>query len=1081
MPQITQTIDATRMVPMQGTVHPRATAENDRGRVADDFPMQNMLLLLHRPDAQEQALEAFMEEQTTPGSPNYHHWLTAEEFGQYGLASSDLATISSWLSDQGFTVNAVYSNGITIDFSGTAGQVRKAFNTEIHRLDVKGEAHIANMTVPQIPAALAPAVVGIVSLHDFRPHTNFKPKPDYTIGSGSSATHAVVPADLATIYNFTPLFNAGTKGAGQTIVLIEDTDVHSTSDISTFRSTFGLGAGTLNTVHPGSCSSPGIVPGNDGEANLDVEWAAAAAPAATLEVASCADGASFGGLIAMQKLLSAGSPPKIWSVSYGFCEAENGATANAAYVSTYQQAAAAGVSVFVSSGDEGASSCDANQSAASHGIGVSGFASTPYNVAVGGTDFGDTAAGTAGTYWNASNTSTFGSAKSYINEIPWNDSCAGQLLSTFEGFAHPYGSTGFCNDPTKGVNFLTTGSGSGGPSACATGTPSTSGVVSGTCHGTAKPSWQSGIVGNPSDGVRDIPDISLFAANGLWGHYYVYCYTGNASDGGASCSGAPSTWSGAGGTSFSAPIMAGIQALINEKTGASQGNPNPTLYQLAKSEYGATGSTSCNSSRGNTVGSSCIFYDVTQGDMDVNCTTDVDDGLLHNCYRPSGTNGVLSTSNTTYQPAYGTTTGWDFATGIGTVNVTNLVNAWVGASSPPAKLAFTVEPNASYASGAAITVKVSVEDASGNVVTTDTSTVTLSLSGGTVGATLGGTKSVAAVAGVATFSNLTVDKVGSGYTLGATDSTLTAASSSAFKITAGAATSLTLTTQPTLHQNIGAGATIAFVAHVQDAAGNPVSGNNIQLAIGANPGGSTLSVTASPINTDSSGNASFAGVSLNKLGTGYTLVATDNTTPLNATSNAFNIIAGTPTTITLTAQPATNANIAIGATIPITAHVADGSGNPVASQNVQLTIGTNPGGASLAVTTNPVNTDGSGNATFSGVSLDKLGTGYTLVATDNTTPLNVTSNSFNIVAGAPAQLLFLQQPTSGTAGVALTPAVTVEVLDAHGFLVTADGNSVTMSVVAGPGAFDPGTVATATFNNGIATFDSLIFDVPGST
>src|SRR5581483_379844 len=387
----------------------------------------------------------------------------------------------------------------------------------------------------------------------------------------------------------------------------------------------------------------------------------------------------------------------------------------------------------------------------------------------------------------------------------------------------------------------------------------------------------------------------------------------------------------------------------------------------------------------------------------------------------------------------------------------------------------------SYASGAAITVKVSVEDASGNVVTTDTSTVTLSLSGGTVGATLGGTKSVAAVAGVATFSNLTVDKVGSGYTLGATDSTLTAASSSAFKITAGAATSLTLTTQPTLHQNIGAGATIAFVAHVQDAAGNPVSGNNIQLAIGANPGGSTLSVTASPINTDSSGNASFAGVSLNKLGTGYTLVATDNTTPLNATSNAFNIIAGTPTTITLTAQPATNANIAIGATIPITAHVADGSGNPVASQNVQLTIGTNPGGASLAVTTNPVNTDGSGNATFSGVSLDKLGTGYTLVATDNTTPLNVTSNSFNIVAGAPAQLLFLQQPTSGTAGVALTPAVTVEVLDAHGFLVTADGNSVTMSVVAGPGAFDPGTVATATFNNGIATFDSLIFDVPGST
>jgi len=169
--------------------------------------------------------------------------------------------------------------------------------------------------------------------------------------------------------------------------------------------------------------------------------------------------------------------------------------------------------------------------------------------------------------------------------------------------------------------------------------------------------------------VRDIPDVSLFAANGVWGHYYVYCYSHTAG-GGAACTGAPSGWAGAGGTSFASPIMAGIQALVNQKIGASVGNPNPTLYSLAATEYGSSGSSSCNSSNGSGVGSSCVFYDVTQGDMDVNCTG------THSCYRPSGTNGVLSTSTSSYAKAYGTSTGWDFSTGIGTINAANLVNAW---------------------------------------------------------------------------------------------------------------------------------------------------------------------------------------------------------------------------------------------------------------------------------------------------------------------------------------------------------------------------------------------------------------------
>jgi Viral BACON domain len=331
----------------------------------------------------------------------------------------------------------------------------------------------------------------------------------------------------------------------------------------------------------------------------------------------------------------------------------------------------------VASGDENAGGCDYNATAVTHGIGVNAFASTPYNVAVGGTDFSDTYSRTNGTYWSSGNTSGDGSANSYIPEIPWNDSCASQLLATYLGYATTFGSSGFCS--TGETYFSNNEGGSGGPSACATGTRSTPGVVSGNCAGYPKPSWQAGVVGIPNDGVRDLPDVSLFAANGLWSHYYVFCYSDPTSGyGGAPCTGAPSGWSGAGGTSFATPIMAGIQALVNQNVGGPQGNPNYRYYQLAVDEYGATDSSTCNSSNGNAVGSSRIFYDVTLGDNDANCTGS------YNCYIPSGKNGVLSTSSNSYAPAYGTTTGWDFATGIGTVNAYNLVMNWSGTGSAPA-------------------------------------------------------------------------------------------------------------------------------------------------------------------------------------------------------------------------------------------------------------------------------------------------------------------------------------------------------------------------------------------------------------
>ena len=432
-----------------------------------------------------------------------------------------------------------------------------------------------------------------------------------------------------------------------------------------------------------NCLPPGVIAPNDAEAILDAEWASAAAPSAAIQMVACADTATtFGGLIAFENLINGNAPPSIVSISYGQCETVNGEAANAAYSSAYQQAVALGVSVFVAAGDSGAAGCDNGALVATHGIGVNAFASTPYNVAVGGTDFSDTFSGTNLSYWNSSNTPTFGSAISYVPEIPWNDSCASALVATYFGYPAS-GPASLCNDPLLGSILESTVAGGGGPSQCATGSPTVNGAVSGSCAGWPKPSWQS-VLGNPNDGVRDTPDVSLFAADGLWSHYYVFCWSDTA-HGGAACGSDPSAWSGAGGTSFASPIMAGIQALINQKAGGPQGNPAPVYYQLAAAEFGSAGSGSCNASAGSGVAANCTFYDVTDGDMDVDCTGP-------NCYLGGASVGELSISENSFAPAYAASKGWDFATGIGSVNAANLVNNWP-AVAPAQNFALSAAPS----------------------------------------------------------------------------------------------------------------------------------------------------------------------------------------------------------------------------------------------------------------------------------------------------------------------------------------------------------------------------------------------------
>jgi subtilase family serine protease len=282
---------------------------------------------------------------------------------------------------------------------------------------------------------------------------------------------------------------------------------------------------------------------------------------------------------------------------------------------------------------------------------VSALASTPYNLAIGGTDFSDFVDGTLGNYWRATNSLTLESAKSYIPEVPLDDSCASSVLYTYFGYSS---GTAFCNS-ALGSNWLEEFAGSGGPSAV---------------H--AKPSWQSGVLGIPSDGVRGIPDVSLFSADGLYNHALVLCVSdstpcvySNPTD---------AVFSAAGGTSFAAPMFAGIQALINQWAGSRQGNPAYTLYQLGAAEYGSNGNPntanliSCNSAAGGG-GENCTFHDITRGDNDVVCVA----GSPNCDAAPGTTYGVLATPSGLAFPA---TPGWDFTTGLGSVNVTNLVTNW---------------------------------------------------------------------------------------------------------------------------------------------------------------------------------------------------------------------------------------------------------------------------------------------------------------------------------------------------------------------------------------------------------------------
>ena len=695
-PRITQAIDEKQLVLLRGNVHPLAQPKFDQGALNDATPMDRMLLLLQRAPEQEADLRQLLDDQLTLNSPNHHAWLTPEQFGaQFGAADADVQVTTNWLSAKGFHGIKVGPGRTAIEFSGTAGQVRDAFHTEIHRYLVNGAQRFANSSDPQIPAALAPVVAGVVSLHNFpkvahshklgnfrRPRDGGVVEPLFSFaGCGANSTqpcNALGPADLAKIYNVP----SNLDGTGQTIAVVGESNIN-IADAQEYRAMFGLPVNDPVIVLNGP--DPGITSTDESEADLDVQLSGAMAPKATIKfvVSESSQSTSTFGVDLSALYVIDNNLAGVMSESYGGCEAGLGTTANAFYNALWEQAAAQGITVLVSTGDTGSAGCadPSSMDFATDGLAVSGFASTPFNVAVGGTDFLYTTANPSSAYWNVTNTGTppSESAKSYIPETPWNDSCAATGLT---------GCTASIinSNNSTGTDLVAAG---GGPSSIY-----------------PKPAWQTGITGMPNDNARDIPDVSLFSSNGNNNSFYIVCQKDFTGANSCDLNSPFTDFSGAGGTSSSVQAFAGIMALINQSqaTGSNpaprQGNADYVLYKL----YKQNPSKICTSNAAAVTATGCMFYDVTTGNISVACQ-----GGSPNCSNTThGVNqyGVMISSPEVL--AWNATTGYDLATGLGTVNIANLAAAWGGVGLLTSTTTITASPSGTITHGANASFTVTV-------------------------------------------------------------------------------------------------------------------------------------------------------------------------------------------------------------------------------------------------------------------------------------------------------------------------------------------------------------------------------------
>jgi subtilase family serine protease len=617
-PRITAAIDDTSRVTLPGSHSPRARAANDTGKLSSDTPLQGITLVFTRTDAQEIDLRSLIAAQQNPSSPLYHHWLTPDQFAaRFGTADADLAKVQSWLQRHGFTVTGIPRSRDRIAFSGTVADVASTFGTELHNYRSDNETHFSPSTDISVPAALASSVRVVTNLSDFRPRPHVvvnasRPAPNFT--SSQTGSHFLTPKDIATIYDINAAYNSGYNGTNQTIAVVGQSAVVA-ADITTFQTAAGVPTRTPTMVLVPNSGTSTVVTSDESESDLDLEYSTGIATGANVSFVYTGNSRNYSVFDALTYAITERIAPII-SISYGDCETDLGSATFSSLSSTLAQAAAQGQTVVAASGDNGSTDCyqDTNLVATQReALAVDFPSDSQYVTGMGGTEFAaaDVAIGNT-TYWAATNGSdVLSSALSYVPEQVWNDDAVTGSISAGGG----------------GVSIFE-----------------------------SRPAWQSGVSGIPAGTFRLVPDISLNASAVNAG--YLYCSSDNNATGiTGSCSNGfrdatNTSLTVAGGTSFAAPIFAGMLAIINQATASTgQGIVNATLYQLA-----ANPSTYAS-----------VFHDITVGgNQCVTSTAGVSAGT---------TPTVCSTAGSS---AYFAGTGYDQASGLGSVDLNNLLKAWPG-------------------------------------------------------------------------------------------------------------------------------------------------------------------------------------------------------------------------------------------------------------------------------------------------------------------------------------------------------------------------------------------------------------------
>jgi hypothetical protein len=731
--RVTAPVDNGVRVALSAYTAPRALARYDHGPASVSLATGRLTLLLSRDPARQQSLREYLGSLQDPHAANYHKWLTPQQYGaQFGAAPQDIQAVETWLKSQGFQIASVPASANLIQFSGTVGQIEQAFHTSIHSYSINGVQHVADATALSIPTALAPVVAGISPLNDFRaqpqhllseraqvelaangalgnsgrlkmvsrlPDNN---SPQYIVNNDTGKTLYVTPADAATIYDAPNAFNSkfagGTQQTGSNVNIgfAEYSDLKQ-ADYLNYRKVFLGEAAPPNPTSVVDGVDPGVLDQHDGqEALIDTEIAAGLAPGANIYVYSSQSDIMENGLIDAAIRAIQDNTVSVLGMSYAVCEEDLGSSGNFEINELWQEAAAQGITVVAAAGDTGSSACDAGGNGTVHnGLEVSGYASTPFDVAVGGTDF-DTVGISLATYLNNSNTSnspTQTSVTGYIPENPWNDSITNNPPGDYDtNVAGIYG---------DGAIVSGTGGGASTTGYCSGNIDFTTGACSGSYGGYPTPPFQTGITATADapTGVRYLPDVSLFAGtNQQYPSTWALCSDSAVGQGNntfTDCEpGSDGTFSveTAGGTATSTAAFTGVLGTVIGSLGGSRiGVADTVLYNL----YANNPS---------------VFHDVIAGNNSMPCT-----------------DGSPDCGNNDFENGYNAAGGYDLASGLGSVDISKLVAAWTSVVFTPTTV--TLEADAgttpiSVVHGTPVTLSTTVtpSDATGTVSVTGINT-----------------------------------------------------------------------------------------------------------------------------------------------------------------------------------------------------------------------------------------------------------------------------------------------------------------------------------------------------------------------